>query len=426
VSTHLLSACWTADHVEEMSGAVKVATALILLVGAAAFTLPTLSAYSSSSASTGSTFATAASYSTCPNQTIAGGHVTGFESGRMGSVTDRFSLLAAGPVVDGTVVRTGNYSLKVPASGASNHAILQPATQTTEIARFAVRLAALPTGNVNQLFAMGTNAGNNNSVQLRYVAATQKLAVAVTPSNGGAATVSQASSTVTAGDWYVVEIRYAVGTTTHAVDWQINQVAQPGATVATTASFITQLVIGTQAAETFTANYDDFVFSTNGAQYPLGDGRVRALSPNGMGTHVGAASFTDDDGTPVDAASWQRLDEIPMNTTTDYIQMTSAGASNYIEITMADTTETCIRAAEGVLTLHSTSTNANGAKVSMFQGAQETVLRSNMSAAAGSREYGRILSPGSSWAVSGQLASARSSAIAKGPVRVVLPVLVRV
>jgi hypothetical protein len=378
---------------------LKIAIALTALMAAAALTIPTLSAYSSPSANVGSTFATAASYSTCPNQTITSGHVTGFETGRPGSGADRFQSQGLTPVFDTSVVRTGNYSLRVAASGSASNVniLIGNPVPTTEVARFAIRLASLPTGNVSQLFGMSAF---SNSVQLRYIAATQRLAVAMTPTAGGAATVTQASSTVTAGAWYVIEIRYAVGTATHAVDWQINEVAQPGATLASTASMISQLTLGTAGADTFTAHYDDVVFSTNGAHYPLGDGRVHTLRPNGVGTHVGPASFIDDDGTAIDANSWQRLDETPMNTMTDFVQQTGSSSANYLAFTLADTTETCIRAVEGAFSAHSATTQTNNAKVTFVDGPVEREMRTGVGAGPTSREYGKIVAPATTWSQS--------------------------
>lgn len=381
-----------------MSGAVKVATALILLVGAAAMTQPTLSAYSSASGNAGSTFATSASYSACPNQTVTAGYTSGFETGRLGFSADLIVAGAAGAAIDSAVTRTGGYSLRIAAAGAANFARLAPfPAPTAQTARFALRLASLPAANVNQLFTMTNNAGV--SASLRYVAATQRLAVAITGTNGGPTTVLPAATTVTAGAWHVVEIRYAVATTTHAVDWQLDEVAQTGTSIAGTATQIMQSNFGTTAAETFTANYDDVLMNFGTAPYPLGDGRVRTLSPNGMGTHVGAGGYLDDDGTVIDAASWQRLDEFPMTSTTDFIQA-AAGGTNYAEITFADTTETCIRAANGVFATHTTGTAGNVAKVSVFQGAQETALRNgNLSGATigQSRDYGKLVVPASTW-----------------------------
>jgi hypothetical protein len=205
---------------------------------------------------------------------------------------------------------------------------------------------------------------------------------------------------VTANAWHVVEIRYAVGTATHAVDWQIDEVAQPGATVAAAAGSISQISLGTRTSDTFTANYDDVLLTTTGSQYPLGDGRVRALIPDGVGTHSGAANFQDDDTTPLDALSWQRLDESPLTSIADFVQQVTASGTSYAEFTLADTTETCIRSAHGYVSIHSAATNqSNAAKVSVFDGTTESIVKTGNFTAnvAGSRDAAKPLAPASTW-----------------------------
>jgi hypothetical protein len=381
------------------AAALKIAIVVVAACCAAGVVGHTISAFSSTTANSASTFATKASFYTCPNQTVTGGYTTGLEYGRLPYSGDSLFAQGTGVSVDGTVARTGGYSMKVAAAGAAGHAYLfvTPA-QPTQVVRFALRLNTLPTANVQQLMSM--TAGNGASLHLRYVAASQKLAVAITGATGGTPVVATADTTVTAGAWQVVEIRYAVGTATHAAAWQIDEANQPGATVAAAATSISQTYLGTRVTDTFTAHYDDILTSSNGAQYPLGDGRVRALSPNGMGTHVGAASFQDNDGTPIDATSWQRLDEIPLNTTNDFIQIvTPGGLTNYAEITLADTTETCIRSVHGYISIHSTASQANVAKLSIFDGSTESVIKTGNFSANNtlSRDGAKPVTPASSW-----------------------------
>lgn len=389
-----------ADHAGEMhAAALKIALAVVAACCAAGLVGHTFSAFSSTTANSASTFATAASFNTCPNQTVTAGYTTGLEYGRTPYTADSLFAQGVGASIDGTVARTGGYSLKVAAANAAGNAnyFVTP-TRATQVVRFALRLNTLPAANVAQLLSM--TAGGGGSLHLRYVAASQKLAVAITGATGGTPVVANANTTVTAGAWQVVEIRYAVGTTTHAAAWQINEADQPGATVAGTATAISQTYFGTRVADTFTAHYDDILMSNDGTQYPLGDGRVRTLSPDGMGTHSGAASFQDNDGTAIDAASWQRLDEVPLNTTTDFIQQVTAGGTSYAEITLANTTETCIRSAHGYVSIHSASSNqSNVAKVSIFDGATESVVKSGSFAANNtlSRDGAKPLTPASTW-----------------------------
>lgn len=381
------------------AAALKIAIAIGAACCAAALAGHTVSAFSSTATNAGSTFATAASFNTCPNQTVTGGYTTGLEYGRRPYSSESLFAQGTGVSVDGTVARTGGYSLRVAAAGSLNYANWWwTQAQQTSVVRFAVRLNSLPAADVAQLMSM--TAGGGATLHLRYVAASQKLAVAITGATGGTPAVGTASSTVTAGTWHVVEIRYAVGTTTHSASWQLDEVSQPGATVAGTATTVSQTFFGTQTSDTFTAHYDDILLSSNGAQYPLGDGRVRTLMPDGAGTHSGAANFQDDDGTALDALSWQRLDEIPATSTTDFIQQVTASATSYAEITFANTAETCIRSAHAYLTTHSAATNQNNvAKLSIFDGSTESVIKSGSFTAnsAVSRDGAATVTPASSW-----------------------------
>jgi hypothetical protein len=381
------------------AGGLKIAITLLAACTAAAGVGLTVSAFSSTTGNSGNSFATAASFSSCPNTTVTAGLTSGFESGRFPWASDGLFPQGSGLSIDGTVARTGGYSVRLsPAAAASNLVWFMIPAQATVVVRFALRMNTLPGANVAQLASMA--AGGGATAELRYVSASQKLALAIKGATGGTPVVATASSTVTAGAWHLVEIRYAVGTTTHAADWQIDETTQPGVTVAGTATTSNQAYLGTLTTDTFTAYYDDVLISFNGAQYPHGDGRVYRLLPSGMGTHVGAASFQDDDGTALDAASWQRLDEIPTNSVTDYIQQVGSGGGNYAEVALADTTETCIRAAQGTVALHSASTNQNNAaKASVYDGATETILKSGTTTAntAASRDYTKLVVPTSSW-----------------------------
>jgi hypothetical protein len=399
-STFLCIGLRAADHPEEMRApALKTAIAVLAACAAAALAGSTFSAFSSASSNSGSTFATAASFDTCPNTTVSFGLTSGFESGRAAFSVDGLFPAGSGLSFDSTVKRTGGYSLRVAAAGAAGYvSFWWPAPQpATAVVRFAIRLNSLPAGNVTQLFS--TLAGGGATAQLRYVAASQKLAIALTGATGGTPSVATANTTVSAGTWYVIEIRHAVGTTTHAVDWQLDGQSQPGTTVAGGATVTTQNMFGTNTSDTFTAHYDDILISDNGTEYPQGDGRVFPLSPNAMGAHSNAAAFQDDDGSALDATSWQRLDEIPTNSITDWIQFVTGGASNYAEILFGDTTETCIRAVQATMATHSASTSQqNGARTSVFDGSTETLLKAGTTAnAVGSRDYSKLVTPASSW-----------------------------
>jgi hypothetical protein len=97
--------------------------------------------------------------------------------------------------------------------------------------------------------------------------------------------------------------------------------------------------------------------SKTSSDYPLPDIRVKALKPNGMGTHNTPANYQQTVGatgndppiggtsSAIAATSWQTVDEIPMTSQDDFIKEITAGSATYIEIAFEDTTEACLRGA---------------------------------------------------------------------------------
>jgi hypothetical protein len=61
----------------------------------------------------------------------------------------------------------------------------------------------------------------------------------------------------------------------------------------------------------------------------------------------------------VDAASWQRVDDVPMTGTTDYVLQLTNSATSYLELTFGNTTATCIREVSAVVAYRSAATAAN-------------------------------------------------------------------
>jgi hypothetical protein len=384
-------------------GPLKLALAFLCLATAAALTGSTLSAYSSTAATTGSTFATAASYgTTCSGATVTNGFVSGFETGRRGYSAGTLST-SAPAVYDSApgAARSGAWALKVATSGTTGfgqwswNVLPYPAVA---VARFAVRLNAQPPADVTQLFHM-SNSGLS-MVQLRYVRATNRFAVAIRRDATSAFTVVPGTATLQVGTWHVIDFRYNVAGATHTADWRVDGAAQPGASTPAGTTTINQVQFGTNAAETVDAHYDDVLMSRSSGDYPLGDGRVFALRPNGTGTHVNPSHFRTDGGGALTATSWNRLDEAPMDSLTDYVEQFTANASSYAEFHLDDTSETCVRAAHATFATHSPSSNkANDMKISAFDGATESVIRQGDMAANNtvSRDYGAPLTPAAGW-----------------------------
>ena len=228
-----------------------------------------------------------------------------------------------------------------------------------------------PAANVTELLKLDAAAGND--LILGYVAATQRLTMRF-----GATAVVPAASAASAGTWYRIDVRLAANTNPRTGAWQIDGVAQTGLTnVAGAATTIATVRLGsTVVADNFTANYDDVLISATSGDYPIGPGTVVGLRPDGMGTHNTPGSFRNDDATAIDANTYLRLDDSPMTILTDYVRQQTIGATNYIELTFANTGASCVVGVAGVLAYHAAGTPADNGKASIFDGSTERILLS--------------------------------------------------
>ena len=273
--------------------------------------------------------------------------------------------------VDTTIKRSGNASLRLsPAPGPVYRGRLYNGLGiTTMVMSFAIRLDTLPAADVYELAGVSTIAATSNYVSLRYIAASNKFAIGFPTED------ILSTSTVDAGKWYLIDLRLDVSTTTHTLDWRVDGVPQTGSTRTDVASSMYAAGVGTGVAGTFTANYDDIVFSTVSANFPIGSARILAVAPDGMGTSVGASDFVDDDSTAIDAASAFRLVDVPAGTGTTHIRQTATAAGSYVEVTMGDTAEPCVRAAYGLVVYDPLNTNQiNHGRTVAVDGATESVI----------------------------------------------------
>jgi hypothetical protein len=309
-------------------------------------------------------------YVPCPTPSPI--RVTGFESGAVSqSGGGLFSNVNGGGVTaDNAVARTGAYSLRIGDPAGSNHSARIAAFGNTTVLRVYIRLAALPAANVLELLSVDAVAGND--VRVGYqTAAGGRLTIRF-----GAGAVTAASSTISAGTWYRLDLRFVANTNPRTVAWQIDGVAQTSpvapAQVGTTIS--TVRFGSTVSADVYTANYDDVLISTTSGDYPIGSGTVVALRPDGMGTSATPGSFRNNDGSAIDANTYARLDESPMTSNADYVRQQTIGAAAYVELTMADTTAACVVGVSGVLAYHAQTTTADNGRTSFFDGATERIV----------------------------------------------------
>ncbi len=330
----------------------------------------------------------------CPIAPLSPLALTGFEHGRTGYSNNNLVPYGSGVSIAPSAARNGAYGLRINATGsAGNENYLWVGTPRTGVVRFALRLDQLPAGNVSELYRSDTYA--KSALRIGYNAASQSLRMSL--SNGNGATSTIGGPTVNAGEWYVIDVRHFVYGT-HSGEWAVNGVSQGVATVSGGYEWLYSARWGTMAADTFTASYDDVIATADSANYPIGDGRVSVLRPNGS-SPVGSA-MRDNDGTTVDSSSWARLDEIPATSTADFIQQTVASTSSYAEIAFEDTLDACARAVRGYFTTHSASTkDGNDMKLVFVDGARQTIVRQGSLTANNtlSRDYSDTVFPAADW-----------------------------
>jgi hypothetical protein len=238
------------------------------------------------------------------------------------------------------------------------------------VLRFALRFPSLPASDVAQLAVAYAAAGN--VLQLGYRASDQKL----TLSWGGTGTTAS-STAIAAGTWYVIDMKANMGASPRIGDWRVNGVAQATSSDAEAATTASVVLFGSfNTTDVYTANYDDIEVSTTGADYPIGNGEIRALSPDGIAAHNNPTNFTQENGAAIGAASWNRLDEVPMTSTADGVEQVTSSGTSYLGFSFADTASTCVRAVSAVLAYHAGGNPSNNGKTSIFDNAVERQIYS--------------------------------------------------
>ena len=330
----------------------------------------------------------------CPTAALSPLALTGFEHGRTGYSNGNLMPYGSGVSVTSNAARNGAYGLRINATGsAGNENYLWVGPPRTGVVRFALRLDARPAGNVSELYRADT-LSQKGALRIGYHAASESLRL--TLSNGGA-TSAVSGPPVIAGEWYVIDVRYSVAGP-HTAEWSVGGAAQGSAVVSGAADYLYSTRWGTMAADRFTASYDDVMATGNAGDYPVGDGRVSVLRPDGA-TSVGNA-MRDNDNTMVDSTSWARLDEVPQTSTVDFIQQTTASSSSYAEIAFEDTADACARAVRGYFSTHSAnSKDGNNPKLIFVDGARQSTVRSGNLAANNtlSRDYSDTVMPAVDW-----------------------------
>jgi Tfp pilus assembly protein PilX len=329
--------------------------------------------------------------------------MNGFESGFVwqGTGTNANNLYGGFTFVNGggsfgpvdavaSPARTGNFAMRIaPNAGQWTYAYHDSSSVVvgpTAVVHVAVRLGVLPTtdASVFSLSPSGATGLPHLQLNLMYRIGTGKWALGL----GNSSTIDTIQeSTVTAAlnTWYSFDIRFpTTASNIRLGEWYIDGVAQTSVTATDNASWtadgprVSFGSVGTPLSvrPAYTAYYDDVIISTTPGDFPIGDINISPIKPDAMGTSSNPGNFQDDIGAAINANSWQKITDTPMTNNVSYIRQVTASATSYIETTLQDTTQTCIRGADAVMAAHPNGTSANNTKTSVFDGATESVLYS--------------------------------------------------
>ncbi len=339
----------------------------------------------------------AAETQACPATALAAQALTGFEHGRRGFHVSTVMAQGSGVSYDATA-RTGAYALKVAANKSNSYGWFmwsEKPVPTSATVRFALRLDQLPSANVTQLFGMDTYESPRSTLRLGYDASSQRLKLTHRSAYTNS-TSTIVGGQVEAGQWYVVDLKWNTSTALQTAEWALDGATQGTTTVRSyRTEALYNVYLGTNAYDTFTARYDDLVMTGTSADYPIGDGGVHALRPNA--TPSASSQMRDDDGTAVDASSWQRLDDANALQATDFVKQVTASSSASARIEFADTDASCIRAVRGYGWTHDQGKGTNTARLVISDGVRETLVKDGNWSGAGSRDYSALVVPPGGW-----------------------------
>jgi hypothetical protein len=336
----------------------------------------TMSAFSAVTGSA-STFASAVSFpSACPTRGTPA-FMTGMEHGAAAiGIFSAFNVSGGSITADPAITRTGNYAMKVTDSSSANPVRVDVAVSgAVTVLRFGLRFETLPAADLSHVARVTLPA--QSDFALAYKTATQKLEVQV------GATTQLASTAVTAGRWHLIDIKFDASVNPATVTWRIDGVAQTQLSKAQTADVADVATFGSPTStDVFTAWYDDITVTNTASDYPIGDTGILGLSPTAMGAISNPSTvLQDDDSTAVDTATWQRLDDRPMSSLTDYVKQTAIDATASARFDFADVPAgTCVNGVSGTVAFHSSGSSANAATTSVVDnGTAKTILNGDMS-----------------------------------------------
>lgn len=297
---------------------------------------------------------------------------------------------ATGATASAAAARSGAYGgLINPSASIVNRSYqLSPAPTHTAMGRIYFRFpTALPSGDIDMMRWNGStlaSAGyrlwfinSDDTIRMTHYSSTNVLQQ------------SQTGPVIVADTWYRLDwMFHGSSASQEEMRWIIAVAGEEGTeyTPVSDSTFLGSFVfwrLGSGNSQTCTLHLDDaiLIWGTDsgeggdvGDSWPLGDGYVKRLAPEGVGTHSGSGSFAASSGTLAD--SWQLLDNLPMNTATGYIEQNIVGTGDYLEYTMSglDADETLINAASIYASVRSSGLASNNFKVHVIDGANDLTV----------------------------------------------------
>jgi hypothetical protein len=279
-------------------------------------------------------------------------------------------ITVAGSSILPTGGRNGGAALQIsPANAVCRVFKLIPGTDpAVAVSSFYIKFTAFPTTDA---IVGGVGVQSGAQGRLLYKKSTGKLNV-----SWGTTPDADVGPVLDLDRWYLVDLRVDVTTNPRKLDCQVDGGTTVHIESATAGSFCDAYVFGNDTGtETYTAQYDDFVASNLGSDFPMGPHHVYQVVPTADGTHnAGTNVIEADDGTDIGTATaFDLLDEVPA-TAGNYVQQVATGTGNYAEVTFADTTETSIWGIEAWAALFSSGTTANAGTTRIVDANGNTVV----------------------------------------------------
>lgn len=207
--------------------------------------------------------------------------VDGFEHGKTGTGTNgAYGGQSGSPTIVTTPVRTGLRSMEIATSAATEDVGYTGFTATIMATAFYLRFATIPSALVKLLRFLNANGSGylriNSSGQLSIIA--------------GAGTAVDLGSPLSTNTWYRVVMEYDTSTGTATFRAKLDNGTEATATNAQASANNTECKLGTDAAVTYTAYFDDWIISITDADYEEISGTwtahsVESLIPSSDGTH---------------------------------------------------------------------------------------------------------------------------------------------